>query len=238
MIALPETFACPHITSLKVTRHGCASRHERAKNGGRVPGARTNERVVFAKDCERCEVGAAHARGERPDVTIASTVARVTETKNEEGVMPKVTMIEHGGETKPLGAWADQAGLGRETLRKRLAAGMSMKDALTKTPGRGGRPKVAEPTKATQARREQRARAKAPLDATVEATRGVRGPLPRLLDVARAKGVAERAIVEMGSADHAAEVLARLGYDVEDAGIVPAGRLILVRTPHAAQVRA
>lgn len=241
MSALPETFRCEPL-SCSLTRAACARRHRTARGAKTWQSATPRVLTVAAMSaCRDCAVGAAHARGERPDVTIASVVARVNGTRSEEGVMPKVTMIEHDGVTRPLSEWADQAGLGRETLRKRLSAGMSMADALTKTPGRGGRPKVAEPSKATQARREQRARAKDTLDATVEATRGKRGPLPRLLDVARAKGVAvggPARVVEMGSAVHAAEVLKRLGYEVEDAGIVPAGHLILVRTPHVPQVGA
>lgn len=245
MTALPETFRCVPL-SCTLTRHGCADRHVRAKNNGRTPGARVNDRAIFAAACRDCAIGAAHARGERPDVTIASIVARVTETKNEEGVMPRAKVYEHEGEkltTKQLASRAVE-GVGQELIGIRLSKGWTVEEAITIPNGesrpnrKNGRPLIDAPSPKTQARREQRARASEMLEATVEATRGKRGPLPRLLEVARAKGVAERAIVEMGSADHAAEVLARLGYDVEDAGIVPAGRLILVRTPHAPQVRA
>lgn len=208
MTALPELFRCTAL-ACTLTRTGCGDRHVRAKNNGRTPGARVNDRAIFAAACRDCGIGAAHARGERPDVTIASLTARVTETKTEEGVRARGVqrMIEHAGETKSLAEWAKSAGLERETLRKRLANGDSMHDALTRPVTRNGRPPHANPSKAALQKRAERAREREPkFTATT-----VRPP------------------TNDATVPDVALVLTRLGYVVEDAGLVPAGRLLLVR---------
>lgn len=208
MTALPELFRCTAL-ACTLTRHGCGDRHVRAKNNGRTPGARVNDRAIFAAACRDCGIGAAHARGERPDVTIASLTARVTETKSEEGVMARGvhTVIEHDGETKTLTEWAKAAGMGVETLRQRLKAGDSMKDALSRPVTRGGRPRTATPSKAAVQKRAERARE--------------REPKPTATTV--------RPPTNDATVPDVALVLTRLGYVVEDAGLVPAGRLLLVR---------
>lgn len=241
MTALPEVFACPRMTSVKVTRHGCGDRHVRAKNNGRTPGARMNDRAIFAAACRDCAIGAAHARGERPDVTIASLTARPT-TTNEEGAMARGvhTVIEHDGETKTLTEWAKAAGMGVETLRKRLAGGESMKDALSRPITRGGRPPHAAPSKAAvqkRAERERKAELKAE-EGPVSSDTATGSDLDRIakrLACPRRDGETDAKLRErihsrvVGSGEHAFEVLHSLGFDVEDAGPVPAGRLLLVR---------
>ena len=243
MTALPETFRCAAL-SCTLTRHGCGERHVRAKNNGRTPGARVNDRAIFAAACRDCAIGAAHARGERPDVTIASIVARVTETKNEEVVMAGAKRHEHDGENLTIREWKERFtvadGLTDAAIGMRLTAGWSVPDAFN-TPKGKPRPGPAEkPT--MEAKRGMRSRAKETLDATVEATRGKRGPLPlpapHVTPEARALGLRSLGdeVRETMQALSPAELLTRVGYDAEDAGLVPAGRLILVRTSSASQV--
>lgn len=200
MSALPEVFRCTAL-SCTLTRSGCGDRHLRAKNNGRTPGARVNDRAIFAAACRDCEIGAAHARGERPDVMIASLTAR----RENDMARGQATMITHQGETKPLAEWAKEAGLKPETLRKRLAKDLPMRAALTLPVKRTGRPQVETPSKATQQKRDQRARRPGILEGDGDG----RGP---------------------EALSGLAATLTRLGYVVEDAGLVPAGRLLLVRS--------
>jgi hypothetical protein len=206
------------MTSVKVTRHGCGDRHLRAKNNGRTPGARVGDRAIFAAACRDCGIGAAHARGERPDVMIASLTARVTETKTEEGVMSRAKFYEHEGEKLTTKQLADRAveGVTQSLIGIRLAKGWTVEEAITIPNGesrpnrKNGRPLVEAPSRETQARREQRAERAREREPKLTATT-VRPPTndATLPDVAL--------------------VLTRLGYVVEDAGLVPAGRLLLVR---------
>lgn len=123
--AHPETFRCIPL-GCTLSRESCGARHQAARTGPR-PSAVPRMSLIGAKGtCGTCEVGAAHARGERPDVTIASVVARATEAKaakTEVVEMPRQKMITHEGVTKSLGQWARDAGLDTETLRRRLKAG-------------------------------------------------------------------------------------------------------------------
>jgi hypothetical protein len=142
MTALPETFRCTPL-ACTLTRSSCAARHERANRDGRAG----QERLHGGAACVTCEVGAAHARGERPDVSIASLTAR-----REDDEMPKATVIEHEGVTKTLGEWARDAGLDTQTLRDRLKNKWPMATALSRpvmspqesgalSRGRGGKAK-------------------------------------------------------------------------------------------------
>jgi hypothetical protein len=153
------------------------------------------ERFV-ASACRDCAIGAAHARGERPDVDVVALVRR------EEVEVPKVTMVEHEGVTKPLGQWAREAGMDTETLRCRVKAGWSFAKALS-TPVMSPRESGALSSGPGKTRRTRAS--KAPVPTPAEAVRDVLASVPVV------------------------ELLTRLGYSAEDAGLVPAGRLLLIR---------
>lgn len=162
-------------------------------------------------------------------MTIASVVARATEAKTEVVEMPKIVKHAHNGKTLTLKEWAKEPeakGLSLTTLRDRVnTRRMTIAQALEETP----RPRPhATPSKSAKATAKS---ATTPAKvATLDEHIAKRARIPARIHRVDAH------ITEIGSAEHAASVLKRLGYVVEDAGIVPAGRLILVRTPHAPQV--
>lgn len=79
-VALPETFRCISL-GCTLTRSSCGARHLTATCSRRWQSATPRAVTIAAlRACSACEVGAAHARGERPDVTIASVVARAEAT--------------------------------------------------------------------------------------------------------------------------------------------------------------
>lgn len=228
MTALPEVFRCTAL-SCTLTRSGCGDRHLRAKNNGRTPGARVNDRAIFAAACRDCEIGAAHARGERPDVMIASLTAR----REDDMARGQATMITHQGETKPLAAWAKEAGMATETLRKRLAKDLPMRAALTLPVKRTGRPQVETPSKAAAQKRAERARR--PIGDAVRLGKSIERAQARaraMVAPPSGPGILEGDGDGRGpeALSGLAATLARLGYVVEDAGLVPAGRLLLVRS--------
>lgn len=85
-----EMFACA-VYSCRLSRSACAERHREASKS---PREHTYGPTLRWSRCGECEVGAAHARGDRPDVDVAALVRR------EEVEVPKVTMVEHEGVTK------------------------------------------------------------------------------------------------------------------------------------------
>lgn len=205
-ITLPETFRCLPL-GCTLTRTSCGARHEAARAGPR-PSAVPRATLVGAKGtCGVCEVGAAHARGERPDVSVASVFARIeSKAKTEVGHMPMpAKMHKHNGHERSLKDWQESAenvhGLKLSTIRSRVVGmGMSIGAAL------------AEPMVRKQAR-------------------STRGPAMKAPDTPpkRASAIGEVRTVAVGTCEHAALVLTRLGYVVEDAGVVPAGRVLVVR---------
>lgn len=219
-----EMFACT-VYSCRLSRGACAERHREASKS---PREHTYGPTLRWSRCGECEVGAAHARGDRPDVDVAALVRR------EEVEVPKITMVEHEGVTKPLSEWATEAGLGRETLRKRLDGGMSMSEALAKPVTKGGRPPSAQPSEAAAQKRAERARKAEPKPDPAPKRRPIADAvkLGKSIERAQANARARAAgddVREMLTQLSPAELLTRLGYPVEDAGIVPAGRLLLVR---------
>lgn len=119
-----ETFHC-EVYACRLTRAACADRHRAAK---RPPAVAYGPTLRWTA-CAGCAIGAAHARGEQPDVTIASVVARAQEVVMAQG---KTTMVERGGVTKPLKEWAMEAGIKASTVHKRIASGASVEEALTR----------------------------------------------------------------------------------------------------------
>lgn len=77
-----------------------------------------------------------NARGYQPENV--RWVLRVENCRNRRSNR----LIEHGGETLPLVAWAERTGINRFALQKRLDAGWSAEKALT-TPVRPKRPPLA-----------------------------------------------------------------------------------------------
>lgn len=189
-----ETFRC-EVYACRLTRAACADRHRAAK---RPPAVAYGPTLRWTA-CAGCAVGAAHARGEQPDVTIASVVARAQEVVMAQG---KTTMVERGGVTKPLKEWAKEAGIKPATVHKRIASGASVEEALTlpvaPTDPRASSRRAAASTKAAESE---------PVT-TIVAPPSV---VPRRSPVASV-----------------ADLLGRLGYSVTDLGEHPGGRLVLV----------
>lgn len=232
----PETFRCIPL-GCTLSRESCGARHKAARRSGPRPSAVPRMSLIGAKGtCGTCEVGAAHARGERPDVTIASVVARATEAKaakTEVVEMPKIVKHAHNGKTLTLKEWAQEPeakGLSLATLRDRVnSRRLTIAQALEEAP-------------ATSAAKPVRTAKRAKVAASSKAAAVTKAKVATLDEhIAKRRAFiterrADAHVTEIGSAEHAASVLKRLGYVVEDAGLVPAGRLILVRTPHAPQV--
>lgn len=67
-----EFFKCTRI-DVKLTRDACGRRHKRANRRG-FPG-KTLHNDAFVS-CAKCDIGAAHKRGEKPDVMVVDVVRR------------------------------------------------------------------------------------------------------------------------------------------------------------------
>ena len=150
----------------------------------------------------------------------------------------------HAGKPLTAAGWAadpDVAKLGliAQAIYGRIDGGWSVEDALT-TPKGAPRPATSEPKKSTKPRGEE------PRKAPVQRAPRKREPAPEQRAVKAGyeagKAVARvRATLASKQADAAeqvcdaltalppAELLTHLGYVVEDAGVVPAGRLLLIR---------
>lgn len=198
-----ELFRCDAF-GCRLTRQACSRRHAVA-NGPPQSGPKGSDRLAFAL-CRGCGTGAAHARGERPDVDVMALVRR------EEVEMP---MPKKRYEGKTLDEWvASEANvhkLTESTLKSRAASGMSTRDALARAlDPRAARfkPKPAKKVAAVESPATEPA--KAPSS---------KKPSPKL--------TASTVRAPAGDID-VALVLTRLGYRVEDCGVVPAGRLLLV----------
>lgn len=148
----------------------------------------------------------------------------------------------HGGQTLTLEGWAKTPevaalGLSGQALRSRIEHGWTLADALS-TPKGSPRPGTSAPKKSTKPRDE------APRKKPVVSPRR-RGPLPevaaqveetiethvRRAKARRASESAAEQVRETLAALSPADLLTRLGYAVEDAGLVPAGHLLIVRVP-------
>lgn len=225
-----EPYAC------RLTRAACAERH-RSASAPASSSVRGQPSLRWSL-CRTCETGAAHARGERPDVDVAALVRR-------EEVEVAGQTYTHGGETLTLAGWAAKPavaalGLSAQAIRSRVEVGWTVGDALT-TPKGSPRPPTSAPTsaprKSTKPRDEgprkrpvQRGRKATPeavqrVAEAIEERAAVPTPTRRRIGDAPA---AEQ-VRETLSALSPADLLTRLGHVVEDAGLVPAGRLLLVR---------
>ena len=67
-----EFFWCETINA-KLTRDACGRRHKRANRRG-FPGKTLHNDVFMS--CAKCDIGAAHKRGDRPDVMVVDVVRR------------------------------------------------------------------------------------------------------------------------------------------------------------------
>lgn len=70
-----ELFTCPkpELGNLRLTRVTCGKRHKMARKGDL-----TSEQRLGYEYCKPCGIGAAHARGETPDVTLEQVTAKGT----------------------------------------------------------------------------------------------------------------------------------------------------------------
>lgn len=187
-----------------------------------MPGARINERVIFAKDCEDCPIGAAHARGEVPDVTAAALVRRVEEddvssAKSHEYRGVKMTTRELAETPEAIARELSQKVIG-----VRLAKGWTVEETLTT--GLGLARGAAEKTPPKRAPR--------PAD-PVERRRAMRTPEQvaeeARLDAAGTSRAQSLGLLSTHSSASAAELLRLAGFEVLADQSVPAGRMLLVR---------
>lgn len=121
--------------------------------------------------------------------------------------MPAAKVYTHDGRTMTLRQWSEEPGpkglgLSLDTIRKRVELGKTIGEAISQPlgPAKGG------------SRHRKRL--------TIEQATAVTERLE------------QRAAAQVRETLHAlspAELLTRLGYDCEDAGLVPAGRLLLLR---------
>lgn len=205
-----EYFRCEPLR-LKHTRSSCAAMHRSAKaNEGATPGSAARIRGVH---CVGCAIGAAHARGERPDVELAQLSAPRSPVEQEERAMKVAKLITVDGRAMTGIQWAAELGVAKSTIYRdgvAAAAGRvaellaarrpakAEKPARSATPGTGGRAKRAEPP------------------TSVELPR-IPPELPRIPpELVYRPPVG---ILELG---------AKLGYVLEDFGAHPRGRLVLV----------
>lgn len=211
-----ELFECPSIGGKpRLTRTSCGQRHKAARRTAKP--TRGPLVTPWLATCGGCEIGAAHARGERPDVTAAQLVR----SREVVEMSAKGQTYTHEGKTLTLGGWAREPGvtLSEQALRSRVERGWTIADALA-TPKGAPRPSTSP------------AKRRAPSKGT---PKSVWKASPEQVTAAaeRIEHRAERSLVEDVRATVAsvpvAELLTRLGYVVEDAGLVPAGRLLLVR---------
>lgn len=124
----------------------------------------------------------------------------------------------HNGKTLTIDEWLrepEAKGLTKSALKSRIhGKGLSLSEALAMPRGRA-QAKVTAP--AGKPKRTARKRGDATLDEHI-AKRAKREP-----------AIGQVPLVAIGSCEHAALVLTRLGYVVEDVGVVPSGRLLVVR---------
>lgn len=184
-----EMFACA-VYSCRLSRSACAERHREASKS---PREHTYGPTLRWSRCGECEVGAAHARGDRPDVDVAALVRRE--------------------EVQALGLTA-------QAIAGRIEGGWTVEDALT-TPKGAPRPATSARTKPAKPDPAPKRR---PIADAVKLGKSIE----RAQANARARAAGDD-VREMLTQLSPAELLTRLGYPVEDAGIVPAGRLLLVR---------
>jgi hypothetical protein len=118
-----ELFSCA-VYSCRLTRSACAQRHA-AASAPWSTGERGSARLQFMQ-CRGCAIGAAHARGEQPDVDVAALVRR------EGGAaMPMPAKTYDGKTIKEWAASADNKhGLPISTIKSRLRTGMDISAAL------------------------------------------------------------------------------------------------------------
>lgn len=207
-----ELFACEPY-ACRLTRSACAQRHESAQRAGRPSPVAVPPSLRWSL-CRTCEVGAAHARGERPDVDAAALVRR------EEVEVGKT--YTNGFQTLTLEGWAKTPevaalGLSAQALRSRIEHGWTLADALS-TPKGAPRPGTSATKKSTKPRDEE------PRKKSIVSPRK-RAPMP----VPELEEASAEQVRETLTALSPADLLTRLGYVVEDAGLVPAGRLLLLR---------
>ena len=134
--------------------------------------------------------------------------------------MPAAKVYTHDGRTMTLRQWSEEPGpkklgLSLDTIRKRVELGKSIGEAISQPlgPAKGGR---------RSTRRGLLPEVAAQVAETIETH----------VKRAKARRAAESDAVQASETLPAlspAEALTRLGYVVEDAGLVPAGRLLIVR---------
>lgn len=239
-----QTFACLP-TRARIGVEQCVRLYEL----GRLS-KKTQTEQLRTSQCVGCAVGDAHRRGESPDswpdgasitrheLVPASSgpppeptgrrrgrplppprearrdASTETPPRTQEKTMAART-ITHAGETLTLKEWAAKTNITETAIRMRLNKGWTEGDAVS-TPS-GQRP--AEPTSATATKRRS--------PRTPPVVKGKRGRSARA--AAKAPLVARGEVVVMARDLDPAALLTRLGYAVDDLGVQPAGRVLIVR---------
>jgi len=244
--AIPETFVCVPQSGARLTRWACAQRHQRALR----PGVAAVERLHGAEACRSCSVGAAHLRGETPDVTIASIVARVGEKRIEmrqEGQMANERKsYTWQGETLTTAELAvlpevKRLGLSEAIIVGRLRKDWTLEDVLTTPPGKGQRrmsqreAPVAPKASAKRARQVVAAR----VEENAERKQLAKlAKLPKLAKLTKLPDPVDGVTI----ADEVREIVRRLspsellraaGFELVDVAQVPAGQMLIVRSEAA-----
>lgn len=222
-----ELFECPSIGGKpRLTRTSCGQRHKAARRTARP--TRGPLVTPWLATCAGCEIGAAHARGERPDVTAAQLVRREPEVV--EMPQAKGKTYAHEGEELTLEEWSrspkNASGLSAQAIRSRLEGEWIFSDALTMPKG-SARPSTSPPKKSTKPTGET------PRKKPLVPQRPRAAPE----QVARAVEAVERKAAEKTLAEEVREVVAALqpdellraaGWDAQAVGVGPAGRIVIV----------
>lgn len=205
-----ELFECPSIGGKpRLTRTSCGQRHKAARRTARP--TRGPLVTPWLATCAGCEIGAAHARGERPDVTAAQLVRREPEVV--EMPQAKGKTYAHEGEELTLEEWSrspkNASGLSAQAIRSRLEGEWIFSDALTMPKG-SARPSTSPPKKSTKPT----------------------GETPRKKPQAVERKAAEKTLAEevreVVAALQPDELLRAAGWDAQAVGVGPAGRIVIV----------
>lgn len=172
-----ETFRCVPL-SCALTPRSCGRRHLEA-----VPFVNAvGQMRPLSSTCRSCSVGAAHARGERPDrwpdgspIVFLGTFPRPTipiETS-----MPKKRNITWNGRTQTVGAWAAELGTTSTTIAARDRSGRPLdgSDVAEKKADAGAPKPVAKPKPKAAAKKPAPAPAAEPADIDGPALLGIAG---------------------------------------------------------------
>jgi hypothetical protein len=239
--AAVERFVC-ELYRARLTRGACADRHLAA----RTPWSTKSQSAALREShCRECAIGAAHTRGEVPSswpggspIEIAPALGTVppprpapvraltilppaAETRSDDDMAGTIE-ISHDGITDSLEGWGRRIGLTGAAIGQRMRRDPKGGPAAWLAPKGGTPPKRGSGPSSTKGSKSPAPRTKR--------TSAVAAKVARDTESAAASAAAPpHAAPVAGSSGRAVELLARLGWSVEDLGLTPGGRLFLVR---------